>query len=191
MFDSPWIALDRPDRPFPLVVLHRGDPDGRCAMRRPARAARASGRCCGIAASGSGRLGAFMATLDRPRLAGLSGLSVGAGALGLDRAGLPDRGGHRAGPHHARPAPRNGSGSSAPGAPSPITRSCWPALLTMLCALQLRGRKHLWRCWTFGCSSVARISAKLNLYLGVRKINTEFMPDPLNRTCPAISAFAG
>lgn len=33
--------------------------------------------------------------------------------------------------------------------------------------------------WTFGVLFFARISAKLNLYLGVRKINTEFLPGPL------------
>ncbi|MEJ6393253.1 putative photosynthetic complex assembly protein PuhE [Gymnodinialimonas sp. 2305UL16-5] len=34
--------------------------------------------------------------------------------------------------------------------------------------------------WTFALLFVARISAKLNLYLGVRKINVEFIPEPLN-----------
>ena len=33
--------------------------------------------------------------------------------------------------------------------------------------------------WTFAVLFVARISAKLNLFLGVRKINTEFLPTPL------------
>jgi putative photosynthetic complex assembly protein 2 len=33
--------------------------------------------------------------------------------------------------------------------------------------------------WTFAVLFAARISAKLNLYLGVRKINTEFLPIPL------------
>ncbi len=33
--------------------------------------------------------------------------------------------------------------------------------------------------WTFAVLFFARISAKLNLYLGVRKINTEFLPGPL------------
>ncbi|MCX7643935.1 MAG: putative photosynthetic complex assembly protein PuhE [Rhodobacteraceae bacterium] len=33
--------------------------------------------------------------------------------------------------------------------------------------------------WTFAVLFVARISAKLNLYLGVRRINTEFLPSPL------------
>lgn len=33
--------------------------------------------------------------------------------------------------------------------------------------------------WTFAVLFFARISAKLNLYLGVRKINTEFLPSPL------------
>jgi putative photosynthetic complex assembly protein 2 len=34
--------------------------------------------------------------------------------------------------------------------------------------------------WTFAVLFVARISAKLNLFLGVRKINTEFLPRPLS-----------
>lgn len=33
--------------------------------------------------------------------------------------------------------------------------------------------------WTFGVLFFARISAKLNLFLGVPKINTEFLPSPL------------
>jgi putative photosynthetic complex assembly protein 2 len=33
--------------------------------------------------------------------------------------------------------------------------------------------------WTFAVLFLARISAKLNLYLGVRRINTEFLPSPL------------
>jgi putative photosynthetic complex assembly protein 2 len=33
--------------------------------------------------------------------------------------------------------------------------------------------------WTFGVLYVARISAKLNLYFGVPRINTEFIPTPL------------
>jgi putative photosynthetic complex assembly protein 2 len=33
--------------------------------------------------------------------------------------------------------------------------------------------------WTFGVLWAARISAKLNLYLGVRKVNVEFVPRPL------------
>jgi putative photosynthetic complex assembly protein 2 len=33
--------------------------------------------------------------------------------------------------------------------------------------------------WTFAVLYAARISAKLNLYLGVRKINTTFIPGPL------------
>jgi putative photosynthetic complex assembly protein 2 len=34
--------------------------------------------------------------------------------------------------------------------------------------------------WTFAILWAARISAKLNLYLGVRKVNTEFIPSPLH-----------
>ncbi len=33
--------------------------------------------------------------------------------------------------------------------------------------------------WTFAVLFFARVSAKLNLYLGVRKVNTEFLPGPL------------
>ncbi len=33
--------------------------------------------------------------------------------------------------------------------------------------------------WTFGVLYIARISAKLNLYFGVPRINTEFIPTPL------------
>lgn len=34
--------------------------------------------------------------------------------------------------------------------------------------------------WTFAVLFAARISAKLNLYLGVRKVNVEFIPEPLS-----------
>ncbi|OAN73683.1 hypothetical protein A8B78_18070 [Jannaschia sp. EhC01] len=34
--------------------------------------------------------------------------------------------------------------------------------------------------WTFAILLVARVSAKLNLYLGVRKVNVEFIPEPLS-----------
>jgi putative photosynthetic complex assembly protein 2 len=44
---------------------------------------------------------------------------------------------------------------------------------------QLRGREQV-RLWTFAVLFAARISAKLNLYLGVRKINVEFIPEHLN-----------
>ena len=43
--------------------------------------------------------------------------------------------------------------------------------------------------WTFTILYIARISAKLNLFYGVPRINTEFIPDAL-RTCRAISASA-
>jgi hypothetical protein len=66
------------------------------------------------------------AGVRQPR-GGLRGLPVGAGDLGLDRTGLPDRHHHRPGQPRPCPTPagRNGTGSSAPGAPSPITRCCW------------------------------------------------------------------
>ena len=42
-----------------------------------------------------------------------------------------------------------------------------------------RGAENLFGLLTFGILFVARISAKLNLYLGVSKINTEFLPGHL------------
>jgi len=42
------------------------------------------------------------------------------------------------------------------------------------------GAENQFGVWTFGILFAARISAKLNLYLGVRKINVEFIPEPLN-----------
>jgi len=41
------------------------------------------------------------------------------------------------------------------------------------------GAENQFGTWTFALLFAARISAKLNLYLGVRKINTEFIPDHL------------
>ncbi|NSX53451.1 putative photosynthetic complex assembly protein PuhE [Parasulfitobacter algicola] len=52
------------------------------------------------------------------------------------------------------------------------------AFLAMMWAAY--GVENQFGLWTFGVLFVARISAKLNLYLGVRKINTEFLPSPLN-----------
>ena len=42
------------------------------------------------------------------------------------------------------------------------------------------GQANQFAVWTFAVLFVARVSAKLNLYLGVRKINVEFIPEPLN-----------
>ncbi|AHM03506.1 hypothetical protein roselon_01109 [Roseibacterium elongatum DSM 19469] len=42
------------------------------------------------------------------------------------------------------------------------------------------GAENQFGLWTFAVLFFARISAKLNLYLGVRKINVEFIPEPLN-----------
>ena len=42
------------------------------------------------------------------------------------------------------------------------------------------GAANTFGMWTFAVLFFARISAKLNLYLGVRKINVEFIPEPLN-----------
>ncbi len=41
------------------------------------------------------------------------------------------------------------------------------------------GAENQFGMWTFAVLFVARISAKLNLYLGVRKVNVEFIPEPL------------
>jgi putative photosynthetic complex assembly protein 2 len=42
-----------------------------------------------------------------------------------------------------------------------------------------RGAENAFALWTFLLLFVARISAKLNLYLGVPRINTDFLPRPL------------
>ncbi|MEM9754770.1 MAG: putative photosynthetic complex assembly protein PuhE [Pseudomonadota bacterium] len=52
------------------------------------------------------------------------------------------------------------------------------ALMTAMVALA-RGAENLVGVLTFGVLFAARVSAKLNLYLGVSKINTEFLPEPL------------
>lgn len=51
-------------------------------------------------------------------------------------------------------------------------------LLTML--VLSYGQANTIAVLTFGVLFGARVSAKLNLYLGVRKINVEFIPEPLN-----------
>ncbi|MEM9317619.1 MAG: putative photosynthetic complex assembly protein PuhE [Pseudomonadota bacterium] len=51
------------------------------------------------------------------------------------------------------------------------------AFITML--ILARGAENLFGVLTFGILFAARISAKLNLYLGVSKINTEFLPGSL------------
>ncbi len=40
--------------------------------------------------------------------------------------------------------------------------------------------ENLFALWTFGVLFFARVSAKLNLFLGVPRINTEFLPKPLS-----------
>ena len=55
-------------------------------------------------------------------------------------------------------------------------------LLTMIFAaiwLYGAGAENAFGLWTFTILYVARISAKLNLYFGVPKINTEFLPEAL------------
>ncbi|MBF9029284.1 DUF3623 family protein [Rhodobacterales bacterium HKCCE3408] len=52
-------------------------------------------------------------------------------------------------------------------------------LALVLLALIVWGAANPVALWTFGILFAARISAKLNLYLGVRKINTEFIPGAL------------
>jgi putative photosynthetic complex assembly protein 2 len=42
-----------------------------------------------------------------------------------------------------------------------------------------RGADHAFAFWTFGVLFFARISAKLNLFFGVPKINIDFLPSPL------------
>jgi putative photosynthetic complex assembly protein 2 len=51
------------------------------------------------------------------------------------------------------------------------------ALVAM--ALVAEGATNTVGLWTFAILWAARISAKLNLYLGVRKVNVEFVPRPL------------
>ena len=51
-------------------------------------------------------------------------------------------------------------------------------LLAMLAASY--GADNKFGMWTFAVLFAARVSAKLNLYLGVRKINVEFIPEHLN-----------
>lgn len=41
------------------------------------------------------------------------------------------------------------------------------------------GAENIFGFWTFAVLFFARVSAKLNLFFGVPKINTEFLPDPL------------
>lgn len=52
------------------------------------------------------------------------------------------------------------------------------AVLTVM-VIAARGAENMFGLLTFGILFAARISAKLNLYLGVSKINTEFLPEPL------------
>lgn len=47
-------------------------------------------------------------------------------------------------------------------------------------AILSHGAANRFAFWTFAVLYAARISAKLNLYLGVRKVNTEFIPKPLD-----------
>ena len=45
--------------------------------------------------------------------------------------------------------------------------------------LMTHGAENTFGFWTFAVLFFARVSAKLNLFLGVPKINTEFLPEPL------------
>ncbi|MGB3407447.1 MAG: putative photosynthetic complex assembly protein PuhE [Jannaschia sp.] len=47
-------------------------------------------------------------------------------------------------------------------------------------AIASHGAVNRFALWTFAVLYAARISAKLNLYLGVRKVNTEFLPKALD-----------
>lgn len=51
------------------------------------------------------------------------------------------------------------------------------------------GSGNIFGFWTFAVLFFARVSAKLNLFFGVPKINTEFLPDPL-RHLPSHFRFA-
>ncbi len=66
---------------------------------------------------------------------------------------------------------------------SAVTAIAWHELLlvTAFIALwaYLRDAPNQMALWTFGVLFVARVSAKLNLFLGVPHINTEFIPKPL------------
>ncbi len=55
-------------------------------------------------------------------------------------------------------------------------------LLAILCALIAAsiGAENAFALWTFLVLFLARISAKLNLFLGVPRINTDFLPKPLS-----------
>jgi hypothetical protein len=77
-------------------------------------------------------------------------------------------------------APRNGNVSFAPGAPSPITRCCWPSRVSCDGLRELRGREQVAALDLSRPLRRADFSAKLNLYFGVPKINTEFIPEHLN-----------
>ena len=50
-------------------------------------------------------------------------------------------------------------------------------LIWMFTASQ--GSENAFACWTFGVLFFARVSAKLNLFFGVPRIHTEFLPRPL------------
>ena len=54
-------------------------------------------------------------------------------------------------------------------------------LITMLAALAVLSRDagHAFAFWTFAMLFFARVSAKLNLFLGVPRINVQFLPRPL------------
>ncbi len=53
-------------------------------------------------------------------------------------------------------------------------------LMMVVMAIVSFGAENTFGMWTFAVLFAARVSAKLNLYLGVRKINIEFLPQPLN-----------
>jgi putative photosynthetic complex assembly protein 2 len=55
------------------------------------------------------------------------------------------------------------------------------ALIGMLAALAIMSREaeHAFAFWTFALLFFARVSAKLNLFLGVPRINVQFLPRPL------------
>ncbi|MDZ7599695.1 MAG: DUF3623 family protein [Desulfobacterales bacterium] len=141
-----------------------------------------AGRCCwALPLLLAWAAGGLHATLDDASVAGVYiALPVGAGDLGLDRTCLPVRRHHR--PEHA-PLParrhRAGSVSCAPSAPSPGTRSLLVAAPADAAGLWPRDAANPFGLWTFAVLFFARVSAKLNLFFGVPRINTEFLPRPL------------
>ena len=156
-------------------VFLGGSPPGRILMtvrpRRPRRRQGAAlGRALEPAFPGSWARSGFLDTLGNGTSMGVYVAFLSALALcGLDRTGVPDRGGHHRAPYASRSgtACPNGNGSSVPwGNHRPTTRCCFlHAAGDDPC--QLRAEKPVRNMWTFGAAVRAPgYRAKLNLYLG-------------------------